>query len=397
MAFLADAAVPGLGVIWGSKGRPSWTFAYRVHQPDGENKQFRMKLGFASPDTTAQPGWLTVDQARSKAYNIREAARVGLHVQTPKPPPVSPVAVLSLGQAVDDYLADPNVRKLRSAGELGRLLHKELGADPFLPKKEGEDLKPNPLHALWCKPLTNITKADIRALLDAKGATHIANRLHGALGTFYRWAIDRDLTPISPVPSARPLTVEESRKRVLSDCELAKVWHATTDRPLPKQAIVRLLILTGQRREEVAEMRWSELDLSASTWTISAARYKTKTDHVIPLVPAALALIEAQQRISGSDYVFTYDGKRAADMSQEGSELKSLTPDVPDWRLHDLRRTFRTGLAKLKVTREIADLIDHPRSGVTGTYDRHLYLEEKTAALTKWADYVAGLISPKVC
>jgi integrase len=390
MAFLADAAVPGLGVIWGSKGRPSWTFAYRVRQPDGENKQFRMKLGFASHETTAQPGWLTVDQARSKAYSIKEAARVGLHVQTPKPLPVSPVAVLSLGQAVDDYLADPNVRKLRSAGELDRLLHKELSA-------------------LSARPLTSITKADIRALLDAKGATHIANRLHGALGTFYRWAIDRDLTPTSPVPSARPLTVEESRKRVLSDCELAKVWHATTDRPLPKQAIVRLLILTGQRREEVAEMRWSELDLwveplgsslaqaphTASTWTISAARYKTKTDHVIPLVPAALALIEAQQRIAGSDYVFTYDGKRAADMSQEGSELKSLTPDVPDWRLHDLRRTFRTGLAKLKVTREIADLIDHPRSGVTGTYDRHLYLEEKSAALTKWADYVALLIGGK--
>jgi integrase len=169
----------------------------------------------------------------------------------------------------------------------------------------------------------------------------------------------------------------------------------------PLQGIVRLMALSGQRREEVAAMRWSELDLDAATWTIGAERYKTQTDHVVPLVPAMLDIIRAQPR--NGEFVFTFDGRHAANMSQELGRLRELTPDIhvdPEdglYRLHDLRRTFRTGLARLKVPREIADLIDHPKTGVSGTYDRHLYIDEKRQALETWARHVAQIVETIPC
>jgi integrase len=249
------------------------------------------------------------------------------------------------------------------------------------------------LAPIMVRPIANVSRLDIRAVLADKGETHMANRLHSALRTMWRWFIDQELASVSPIPLSRPLKTEESRQRVLSDDELASVWRATEDRPGPLRAIVRTLILTGQRREEVAEMRRSELDLASGTWTIGAERYKTKTDHVVPLVPAVLALIEGQHRIAGSDWVFTSNGRNAMRLSNEGTTLKRLTPEIADWRLHDLRRTFRTGLARLKVSRETADLIDHPRGGVTGTYDRHLYIGEKRAALELWAAHVASILT----
>lgn len=376
MQFLADAAMPGLGIIWGSSDppRPSWTFAYRVG-----GHQHRVKLGFAWGGPAGKeptPEWLSPAAARAKAYTMREVAKAGVIAPPEKAPrslPSSPPVTLAAG--LDAYLATANVQRLRSSVPMEQMLRRELSP------------------ALLAKQIVNVSRADIRAVLANKGETHMANRLHSALGTMWRWFIDQELASVSPIPSSRPLKTEESRQRVLTDDELATVWRATEDRPAPLRAIVRTLILTGQRREEVAEMRWSELDLAAATWTIGAERYKTKTDHVVPLVPAVLALIDGQHRIAGSDWVFTSNGRNAMRLSNEGTILKRLTPAVADWRLHDLRRTFRTGLARLKVSRETADLIDHPRSGITGVYDRHLYIDEKRDALAKWSAHVVSILT----
>jgi site-specific recombinase XerD len=118
------------------------------------------------------------------------------------------------------------VRALRSSAEIERSLKRDAAS-------------------LFGRALTSITKADIRSVLEPKGATHIANRLHGYLRTFYKWALDHDLVAATPVPSARPLKTENGRERVLSDDELAQVWRATETRPVAKRGIVQLLILTG--------------------------------------------------------------------------------------------------------------------------------------------------------
>ncbi len=197
---------------------------------------------------------------------------------------------------------------------------------------------------------------------------------------------------------ARPLKQEDKRDRWLDDNELAAVWRATNGRPGPKQAIVRLLVLTGQRREEVANMRWSELDelaLTGGTWTLPAERSKNGQAHIVPLSPAAVAIILSQPRIVDSEFVFTYGGRRAADMSAEGTALKALTPDLADWRLHDLRRSFATGMQRLGVDPKIIDRCQNHVAvkGVGAVYMRHEFLAERTAAMILWSEHVEKLIS----
>jgi integrase len=191
---------------------------------------------------------------------------------------------------------------------------------------------------------------------------------------------------------------EPKRERVLSDDELAAVWRATENRPKHKRGIVQLLILTGQRREEVADMRWSELDLAQKTWILGAERYKTKTAHLLPLTDIMLEIINEQDRLGNCDYVFTVNGRNSVDMSIEGGELKRVVGELPggDWRLHDLRRTARSNWSKLGVPKEIRELLIHPKTGVEGTYDRHDFLSEKRAALEHWEAHVLRLVEGKV-
>jgi integrase len=368
MAFLADAAVPGLGVIWGSKGRPSWTFAYRVRQPDGENKQFRMKLGFASHETTAQPGWLTIDQARAKAYSIKEAGKVGQVVQTAKP--TSTAAQKRFEDVLSDYL---NAKAPRSRSDIDRMIRKDCAA-------------------LLARPVASITYQETDAIIQTvidRGSKIAARNLYLTLTAIFNWAHKRRLIPEVPMMGEAP-AASKPRDRILTDCELAKIWRATADRPAPLRGIIRTLILTGQRREEVASMRWSQIDETEKVWTIAMDDFKTGAMQFLPLNTVSPILGE-QQRIAGSDFVFTFDGSKSANMSKEGGVLAKLS-GVVDWTLHDLRRTARTNWSKLRIDPEIRERLIHPATGIKGTYDRYDFLDEKRAALSTWAEYVAKIV-----
>ena len=187
----------------------------------------------------------------------------------------------------------------------------------------------------------------------------------------------------------------QERERILSDCELEKIWRATEDRPLPLRGVVRTLILTGQRRENAAGMRWSELDGGESErlWTIPAARFKTGVVQVIPTDTIA-GILGEQPRIVGSDFVFTFSGSKSADVSKESAKLRKLS-GVDDWTLHDLRRTAIADWGKLRIDREVRDRLLRipPPAGVGRTYNRYEFLDEKREALAKWSEHVAGLIA----
>jgi integrase len=234
----------------------------------------------------------------------------------------------------------------------------------------------------------------------------------------YAWAAGRDLVPANPFGGIKTEAVP-ARDRVLSDAELRAVSQAT-ERPGAYNSIVSLLILTGQRRDEVAAMVWGELSPDLSTWTIPSSRTKNGLPHTVPLSEQAQAILRAVPRRSrelddsGPDLVFSARGGPFAGWSKAKARLdedvvgrllkqteeQRLDPGAlraPErWTLHDLRRTLATGLQKLGVRLEVTEaVLNHvsgSRAGIAGVYQRHSWADEKRAALDAWGAHVAALV-----
>ena len=235
---------------------------------------------------------------------------------------------------------------------------------------------------------TKTVRATINAIVD-DGRRPIA-RLTGAYGrACYSWAVHADLLAANPFASVR-LEAVASRERVLSDTELESIWQATQGRG-SYNGIVRLLLLTGQRREEVAGMLWSELSDDRAVWTIPANRTKNHRGHIVPISPQAKAVLTEQFRINDDDQIF--GGFRGFAHAKLRLDLVSK---VTGWRLHDLRRTVATGLQRLGVRLEVTEAalnhVSGSRAGIVGIYQRHDWADEKRTALTAWGAHVAAVV-----
>jgi integrase len=249
-------------------------------------------------------------------------------------------------------------------------------------------------------PATDLTPKAVKAVLNViadDGKKAIA-RLTGAYGrACYGWAIGKDLLVENPFAGLKLVAVA-SRERVLSDEELVAVWGATKG-PGPFNAIVRMLILTGQRREEVAGMTRREIAPDLSAWTIPANRTKNGVAHIVPLSPQAQTIIGSTHRTAMADGEpeFVFRG-RVGGFNGFSKAKTALDEDsgVADWRLHDLRRTMATGLQKLGVRLEVTEaVLNHvsgSRAGIVGVYQRHEWADEKRAALNAWGEHIAAIV-----
>ena len=244
------------------------------------------------------------------------------------------------------------------------------------------------------RKLDGVTKADVRAMLDRIEKPVAANRVHSIVRKFFNWAVENDLIENSPVAGIKTPHPETSRDRVLADNELKAVWRAAKHEAYPLGAILQLLVLTGQRRGEVAGMMWSELDLDTATWTLPKERTKNKRLHVVPLSRQAVAIIKAQPRI-GDKYVFTLNGKTSFNGFKAKERLDELAEIAP-WTIHDLRRTAASGMAGLgvgiTVIEKILNHVSGSLAGIVAVYQRHEYAKEKREALQQWADHVERLV-----
>jgi integrase len=245
----------------------------------------------------------------------------------------------------------------------------------------------------------------------------------------FAWAVKRGAVSVNPF-AALPISKSiAKRERVLSDLELAEIWRAAAHAPSPYGTIVRLLILTGQRRGEVAGMAWNEISEDLTTWTMPGQRTKNGVVHTVPLSEPAGALIKAllpkdakeakrfrtDLRAAGglvlpgavgtvfagwSKSKHTLDKAiakaRAEAASKSGGKPAPLTP----WSVHDLRRTVATGLqrlgVRLEVTEAILNHISGSRGGIAGVYQQHDWAAEKRAALDAWATHVISLTKGRV-
>ena len=273
-------------------------------------------------------------------------------------------------------------------------------------------LRKDPSSVLKDKPLPEITRSDIVAVLDRYGDRPAAGeRAFALLRKLFNWAEGRGEIERSPIGKTFPAPRSgAARDRVLSDEELTLYWNATDAIGYPFGPMFRLLLLTGCRRAEASGLSWSELDRQACTWSLPPARSKNGQAHIIPLNDLAIAEIDAHpltQTEGGeviwpkSGYVFTTTSDRPVSgysraKQRLDTEIEKKAEGVLEpWRLHDVRRTVATGLQKLgvrfEVTEAILNHISGARGGVAGVYQRHDWKDEKQSALDAWGRHLTSL------
>jgi integrase len=264
------------------------------------------------------------------------------------------------------------------------------------PRSEAERLLRLQVVGNWGRrKLEEITRADVRAMVARIKAPIAANRVLSIVRKLFNWAVENDLIVNSPVAGLKAPHAETSRDRVLTDDELRRVWQAAEGLGPLNGAVVRLLVLTGQRRNEVAHMQWGELDLEKRLWTLPRERVKNDRRHEVPLSPQAVATIQALPRISDR-FVFSTNAESPVnDFGKNKGRLDELS-GVSDWVLHDLRRTVASGMARLGISLSVIEkVLNHVSgsfAGIVGVYQRHEFADEKRAALEKWAEHVERLV-----
>jgi integrase len=279
--------------------------------------------------------------------------------------------------------------KLRTGREVARVLNREV-----VSRWKG-------------RGLSEISKADVHELLDAivdRPAPIQANRVLAYLNKLCRWAMSRGIIERNPCDGLERPAQETSRDRVLDDRELALLWKAADRVGGPFAPVVKLLILTGQRKSEIAEGRWSEIDLDAKVWSLPPERVKNKRPHTIPLAPPALDVMASLPRIGAGSLMFTTNGKNAiSGFSRAKRNLDSAVAalnegeEIAPWAFHDIRRSVASGLQRLGIALHVIEkVLNHASgsfAGIVSTYQRHEFEPEKRGALNRWATHVERIVA----
>ena len=259
------------------------------------------------------------------------------------------------------------------------------------------------------RPIISITKRDVLALLDlaiADGAPTTANRVFSALSGFFNWAIRRDIIAAAPCAGVRKPSPEKKRDRVLTDQEVRWLWRGCEEIGFPFGPLFKTLLLTGARRNEVALMKWAELDQVAHLFTLPGGRTKNGNPHIIFITDEFERILDSIK--SNHEFVFGSDrppsgfskAKRRLDVIMARMAAEDFEETPKPWRVHDLRRTFRTGLARLGILTEVAErALNHISGpsfgGVQGVYNRFGYPAEIEAAFKAWSAHVERLVEGK--
>lgn len=268
----------------------------------------------------------------------------------------------------------------------------------------------------WGKrSLMSLKRADMVKLMDEYADRPGRKKyVHSLLRKMFNWAVDREDIEVSPLAGMKAPKAVASRRRVLGQEELVCLWKACDQVGWPWGPYVRLLILTMQRRQEVAEMDWTEIDLVAKTWTLPAERAKKGEAHIVPLTNLAIEQLKAMQP-KASGLVFTTTGKTAVSGFSKAkrtldTEMIAIMKErqrtgtggvtvvsIAEWRLHDIRRTGATNLQSLgipiEVTEAVLNHISGTRAGVAGIYSRYKYEPEKRSALDAWDQRLQELVA----
>jgi integrase len=348
------------------------------------------------PDDFMRGLYLIVQPTGSKSWAVRYR-----HGGQSRKHTVGPYPAFDLKQARDAAatvlraVAEGRSPEQRSTGSVGDAVARFLDhcRKTYRPRtlKEAERLMRLYVLASWQgRKLADISRADVRVMLGKIEKPIAANRLHSLVRRFFNWAVENDLIASSPVAGIKTPNQETARDRILTDAELKAVWKASDNIGI-FGSILKLLILTGQRRSEVTQMEWSELD--GDLWILPRERTKNDRRHEVPLSRQAVAIIAALPRISDR-YAFSLNGTTPFN----GFKARErFCPEIADWTIHDIRRTVASGMARLGVSlvviEKVLNHVSGSLAGIVGVYQRHEFGAEKRAALQQWADHVERLVA----
>jgi integrase len=376
-----DSELPGFGLRMRASGVHSWMVQYAI-----AGRTRRVVLGLAS---ALDPG-----KARATAKDLLAQVRLGR-----------------------DPAAEKAAAHVRAAETFGALL-------PRFLKRQMARLKPRSYQeterhlmahakAFHGLPIEGITRRTIAARLGEiaqRSGPAACNRVRASLSAFFTWAAKEGYVDANPVAFTNKAVENGSRERVLSDDELTAIWRVLDAGP-PSQyaAILKLLMLTGARRDEIGGLIWGEVDFDTATIALPPARTKNKRDHLIALSGPALAILGAQPRramLDGTprDHVFGTGSRGFQDWSGSKEDLDARITKarhgkpLERWTPHDFRRSLSTSLReRFRVPPHVVEaLLGHvgeDKAGVAGVYNKALYLDERRRALERWGAHIMSLVN----
>jgi integrase len=335
------------------------TFVAVTRDPNGKQKWV----------TVGKAHLIGIDEARAKAREVINRVKGGQRVEGPE-------SFQEVGKTW--FARHVEAKKLISAREIRRYLDNHI-----LPAWGGREF-------------ASIGRGDITKLLDNiedNSGPVAADKVLAIVSGMCRWYATRVDSYNSPIIRGmrRSSNKERARTRILSDDEIRLVWSKSEG---TFGDLVKLLLLTAQRRHKVLTMKWEDVS-DDGVWTVANGNSREKgTGHELILPKVALNIIRARPRLASNDYVFAGPGKSYYQSYARGKvALDKATGPLPHWTLHDLRRTARSLMSRIGIRSEVAEnLLGHVQPGIVGVYDRHKYVEEKAQALRQLAGLIESIL-----
>jgi integrase len=384
----------------------------RFRRPDGKTAKLTLgPVDLSGGEAESEPAIgapLTLASARRLATEIhRERAR-GRDVVADRDAAKRRQKSESQARAASTFCAAAIDFVERHAKKKTRRWHEQARLLGLTPTTEGREVIRKGLAERWGeKPVASIDGHDIYALIEEvrrngvpglvrrsdKPTEARARAMYACLSKMFSWLAQHRRVEKNPCAEVHRPDASVARDRILTDGEMAKFWSAASAERADVSALLKLLLLTGCRLNEVAGMRRTELSADGSAWAIPGARTKNRRPHIVPLPPLARELIASVP--CAGELVFTTTGRTPVSGWSKVKRRLDSRMNIAPWRLHDLRRTAATGMAELGISPHIVEAalnhVSGARAGVAGTYNRAAYAAEKKTALERWAMQVEGL------
>ncbi len=369
-----DVLTPGLALRHSHTGRRTWTLFYRF-----DGRQHRLTLG-RHPE-------IELKQARQLAYKALEQVERGenpaaIRAEDRRQKDAGLYNYENVAREFIDTYAKPQNRTW--------LEQEQVLEQNAAPKWTGRDIR-------------TLTKADVKQLYRAaerRTSSARADRILTTVKRFFSWAVDQDYLAQSPAAGVKKKK-RMPRKRILGQEEIRAVWNACDTLGDPFGPAAQFLMLTGQRRGEVSQMRWQDVNLNEAAWLIPGEMTKNGEPHHVPLSAPAMEIIGARPQWEGVPFIFTSGRANSQGFLQGWSQFKQRLDEVSgvqDWRIHDLRRTVGSNLGRWVGYEIVGAVLNYSRSGlmgVTATYNLYEYADEKRLALERWAAHLGSIVKPE--
>jgi integrase len=388
--YLFDSELTGFGALATKTGMCSYFVEYRLRGAVGSPK--RVTLG--------KHGALTPDEARRRAREELGKVAAGADIAQERKDARTRLKAGTFRDLSESWFATEG--KQEKTGEWKSRRWKEVHAmlDQIV----------HPM--LGSKAPDAISKPELAALINkTKARSHsVARRLHETLRPLFAWAFECGAVQNNPMTGLRCPKPETPRDRVLNDTEIKALWQAATEQSWPFENVIKLLLLTGQRRDEVAEMKWREIDLEEGAWSLPKERCKNGKAHAVDLCPEAVRLLDpignaavSRLRQGAGDFVFSTTGTTpvcgfSAVKRRIDARMQEILGDkFQPWRIHDLRRTAASGMAALgfqpHVIERVLNHVSGAQGGLVSVYQRHEYRDERKRAIMAWGAHVIQIVS----